>query len=138
MVACIMHGLIKDDRYLLTFYLITIKLILQRIHTHFQAYFQVPVDFNGICNLSHGPLVPTFVLQSLTRLFVADKSASQGTIILHKDTKCRRGQSSGAPAKPRTAVAARARLLSTGTKQSGKAQEFKSKLELFLTMTEGK
>lgn len=124
--------------YLLTFYLITIKLILQRIHTQFQAHFQVPVYFNGIWNLSHGPPVLTFGLQLLTHLFVADKSASQGTIILHKDTKCRREQSSGAPAKPRTAVAARARLFSAGTKQSGKAQEFKSKLELFLTMTEGK
>lgn len=58
MVACIMHGLIKYDRRLLTFGLITISLIQQSAHTEFQAHFQVPMDFNGIWVLSCDPPAP--------------------------------------------------------------------------------
>lgn len=78
------------------------------------------------------------LFQVLICQFVADTRLSHHVLsVSRKRPRSRRVQSLDASVESRTTMAAKARLLYTGTRQWEKVLEFRSKLELFLTVTEG-
>lgn len=126
-VTCIVHGhlyyhgLIKYHTCLLTFGLTTISFYPAKYTCFVLSIFSsLPMEF-----------IVTATFQCLFQsIFSRHKPVSQSSMRRPSSGKA---QSSGV--QPRTTIAAKRRFLSTGTRQSGKVQESRSKLVLFVTMT---